>query len=254
MKFGVLQFPGSNCDQDCVHVIQYLLKEEAVYLWHKDPDLQGADVVVVPGGFSYGDYLRCGAIARFSPVMGEVKKFAAAGGLVLGVCNGFQILTEAGLLPGALLRNRSLKFVCREVFLRVENPNTPFTLQYHKGEVLRIPIAHGEGNYFAESGVLAELARNRQVVFKYVDAEGREVPDSNPNGAIENIAGICNAAGNVLGMMPHPERAAESILGSSDGLRLFQSVVYWLKVNRAVPSAAGAQASAKTADLKLAAV
>jgi len=243
MKFGILRFPGSNCDQDCFHTIQNVLKEEAVYLWHKDHDLQDSDVVIVPGGFSYGDYLRCGAIARFSPVMNEVKKFAAAGGLVLGVCNGFQILTEAGLLPGALLRNRSLKFVCREVFLRVENPATPFTLHYHTGEVLRIPIAHGEGNYFAEPDVLADLDRNRRIVFKYVDADGRETPESNPNGAIRNIAGICNEAGNVVGMMPHPERASESILGSADGLKMFQSAVYWLKVNRAAP------APVKTAEL-----
>ena len=237
MKFGILQFPGSNCDQDCFHAIRNILKEEAVYLWHKEPDLQGVDVVIVPGGFSYGDYLRCGAIARFSPVMNEVKKFAVAGGLVLGICNGFQILTEAGLLPGALLRNRSLKFICQEVHLRVEHPLTPFTLHYHKGEVIRIPIAHGEGNYFAEPDVLAELNKNRQIVFKYADAEGRETPEANPNGAIENIAGVCNKAGNVLGMMPHPERASESILGSADGLKMFQSAVYWLKVNRTAPVA-----------------
>jgi phosphoribosylformylglycinamidine synthase len=238
MKFGVLQFPGSNCDQDCLHTIQNVLKEEAVYLWHKDPDLQGADAVIVPGGFSYGDYLRCGAIARFSPVMSEVKKFAADGGLVLGVCNGFQILTEAGLLPGALLRNRSLQFVCKEVCLRVENPGTPFTLRYHTGEVLRIPIAHGEGNYFAEPDILAGLVRNRQIVFKYTAADGRETPEANPNGSICNIAGICNEASNVLGMMPHPERASESILGSEDGLKMFQSAVYWLKVNREATASA----------------
>lgn len=252
MKFGVLQFPGSNCDQDCFHVIRNVLKEDVVYLWHKEHDLQGADVVLVPGGFSYGDYLRCGAIARFSPVMNEVKKFAAAGGLVLGICNGFQILTEAGLLPGALLRNRSLRFICQEVCLRVEQPLTPFTLQYHTGEVIRIPIAHGEGNYFAEPDVLAELKKNRQIVFRYVDAEGRETPGSNPNGAIENIAGICNKAGNVLGMMPHPERASESILGSVDGLKMFKSAIYWLKVNRA--GQAPGTTPAKAAEMNLAAV
>jgi phosphoribosylformylglycinamidine synthase subunit PurQ / glutaminase len=232
MKFGVVQFPGSNCDQDCHRVIRDVLKEEAVYLWHKETSVNGCDAVILPGGFSYGDYLRCGAIARFAPILGAVKKFAKAGGPVLGICNGFQILTEAGLLPGALLRNRSLKFICREVCLRIEQPLTPFTSLYHQGEVVRIPIAHGEGSYFAEPAMMAELRKNRQIVFRYVDDLGRETESANPNGAIENVAGISNRAGNVLGMMPHPERASESILGSEDGLRLFQSMVRWLKVNR----------------------
>jgi len=232
MKFGVVQFPGSNCDQDCHHVIRDVLKEEAVYLWHKETKVGGCDAVILPGGFSYGDYLRCGAIARFAPILGAVKKFAQEGGLVLGICNGFQILTEAGLLPGALLKNRSLKFICREVCLRVEHPLTPFTGLYHQGEVIRIPIAHGEGCYFAEPALMAGLRKNRQIVFRYVDDLGRETDSANPNGAVENVAGISNRAGNVLGMMPHPERASESILGSEDGLRLFQSMIRWLKINR----------------------
>ena len=249
MRFGVVQFPGSNCDQDCLHVIRDVLKEDVVYLWHKDHDLQGCDLVILPGGFSYGDYLRCGAIARFAPMLDEIRKFSASGGLVLGICNGFQILTEAGLLPGALLRNRSLKFICREVHLRVEHPLTPFTLRYHKGEVIRIPIAHGEGNYFAEPGMITELQKNRQIVFRYCDPEGRDAPSANPNGSLENIAGICNKAGNVLGMMPHPERASELILGSEDGLRLFQSAVYWLKVNRGARSSGAVATSAPEATL-----
>jgi phosphoribosylformylglycinamidine synthase subunit PurQ / glutaminase len=229
MRFGVLQFPGSNCDQDCLRVIRHVMKEEALYLWHKDSDLQDVDCIIVPGGFSYGDYLRCGAIARFSPIMKEVKKFAADGGMVIGICNGFQILVEAGLLPGALLRNRSLKFRCETVYLRVENSDTAFTCKAKKGQVLRIPIAHGEGNYFAEPKTLAELKKNNQITFRYCDAEGNVSDEVNPNGAIENIAGIVNSAGNVLGMMPHPERASESVLGSEDGRIIFDSIIHSLK-------------------------
>ncbi len=225
MRFGILQFPGSNCDQDCIHVIRNVLGHEAVYLWHKETDLQGADCVIVPGGFSYGDYLRCGAIARFSPVMGAVKQFAAEGGLVLGICNGFQILLEAGLLPGAMQRNRSLRFRCETVHLRVEKTDSPFTCKAQKGQVLRIPIAHGEGNYFAEAKTLEELKRNHQVAFRYCDEKGAVTEDANPNGSLENIAGITNKAGNVLGMMPHPERASESMLGSEDGRVIFESIL-----------------------------
>jgi phosphoribosylformylglycinamidine synthase len=228
MRFGVLQFPGSNCDQDCIHVIRNVLGHDAFYLWHKSEDLQKADCVLVPGGFSYGDYLRCGAIARFAPIMREVKRFADAGGLVWGICNGFQILLEAGLLPGAMQRNRSLKFQCETVHLRVEENRVPFTTLTSKGQILRIPIAHGEGNYYADGEVLKELNRNHQVVFRYCDPEGGLTDSANPNGSLENIAGIINSNGNVLGMMPHPERASESILGSEDGRILFESVASWL--------------------------
>jgi phosphoribosylformylglycinamidine synthase subunit PurQ / glutaminase len=229
MRFGVLQFPGSNCDQDCLRVIRHVMKEEALYLWHKDSDLKGVDCIIVPGGFSYGDYLRCGAIARFSPIMKEVKKFAADGGMVIGICNGFQILVEAGLLPGALLRNRSLKFRCETVYLRVENSDTAFTCKAKKGQVLRIPIAHGEGNYFAEPKTWAELKKNNQIAFRYCDAKGNVNDEVNPNGAIENTAGVINSSGNVLGMMPHPERASESVLGSEDGRIIFDSIIHSLK-------------------------
>lgn len=229
MRFGVLQFPGSNCDQDCLRVIRHVMKEEALYLWHKDSDLQGVDCVMVPGGFSYGDYLRCGAIARFSPIMKAVKKFADEGGLVIGICNGFQILVEAGLLPGALLRNRSLKFRCETVYLCVERTDTPFTHKIKKGQILKIPIAHGEGNYFADSKTLTALKKNKQIAFRYCDAKGKVTEEANPNGAVENIAGVFNAEGNVLGMMPHPERASEGVLGSEDGRLIFESMVDSLK-------------------------
>ncbi len=224
MKFGVVTFPGSNCDYDCYKAVREQLGAEAVFLWHKEHDLRGVDAVFLPGGFSYGDYLRAGAIASQSPILREVKAFAADGGLVAGICNGFQILCEAGLLPGALIRNRSLKFRSRAVHLRVENVETPFTSEYEKGQLLQIPIAHGEGCYFAEEAVLDELERADQVVFRYVDADGREAEDANPNGSARNIAGIVNAAGNVLGMMPHPERAVEALLGSTDGLPMFRSM------------------------------
>jgi phosphoribosylformylglycinamidine synthase I len=220
MKFAVIVFPGSNCDHDAYHAAKHVLGAEAAFVWHKDTSLGGADVVVLPGGFAHGDYLRTGAIARFSPVMNEVKRFAAAGGPVLGICNGFQVLTEAGLLPGALLRNRSVRFHCEHVFVKVEQTDTPFTLLARKGQVLRIPIAHGEGNYYAEPDVIARIEKNRQVIFRYATASGDVTPEANPNGALNNIAGHCNAARNVVGLMPHPERACELAVGSADGLVL----------------------------------
>jgi phosphoribosylformylglycinamidine synthase I len=220
----VVTFPGSNCDYDCYKAVREQLGAEAVFLWHKEHDLQGVDAVFLPGGFSYGDYLRAGAIASQSPIMREVKAFAEGGGLVAGICNGFQILCEAGLLPGALIRNRSLKFRSRAVHLKVENVETPFTSEYERGRVLEIPIAHGEGCYFAEEAVLNELEAGGRVVFRYAEPDGRLTEAANPNGSARNIAGIVNAAGNVLGMMPHPERAVEALLGSTDGLPLFRSM------------------------------
>ena len=216
MKFGVVVFPGSNCDHDCYHVLKDVLKKDVELIWHKDSDVSKFDCIVVPGGFSYGDYLRTGAIARFSPVMEAVTKHAEKGKLVIGICNGFQILLEAGLLPGAMLRNQSLQFVCKFVTLSVENTDSPFTKKAKKGELLRIPVAHGEGNYFADEATIAELNKNGQVLLRYVD---------NPNGSLENIAGICNKKRNVFGLMPHPERASEAALGSVDGLRIFDSIL-----------------------------
>ncbi|HEX8691807.1 MAG TPA: phosphoribosylformylglycinamidine synthase subunit PurQ [Longimicrobium sp.] len=224
MRFGVVTFPGSNCDYDCYKAVRDGLGAEAVFLWHKEHDLQGVDAVFLPGGFSYGDYLRAGAIAALSPIMREVKAFAEGGGPVVGICNGFQILCESGLLPGALIRNRSLKFRSRPVHLLVERADTLFTAEYRVGDVLKVPIAHGEGRYFAEPDVLDELEANGQVVFRYCDAEGLVSPIANPNGSARSIAGIVSAAGNVLGMMPHPERAVEPVLGSTDGLGLFRSL------------------------------
>jgi phosphoribosylformylglycinamidine synthase len=224
MRFGVVTFPGSNCDYDCYKAIQEGLGAEAVFIWHKEHDLHGVDAVFLPGGFSYGDYLRAGAIAAHSPIMREVKAFAAGGGPVAGICNGFQILCEAGMLPGGLMRNRTLKFRSRPVHLLVERAGTAFTSEYGVGDVLRIPIAHGEGCYFAEPAVLDELEAEGQVVFRYCDGEGLVSPAANPNGSARNIAGIINAAGNVLGMMPHPERAIEPLLGSTDGLGFFRSL------------------------------
>lgn len=229
MKFGVVVFPGSNCDYDTFHALRNVMGQETVFLWHKDHRLQGVDCVVLPGGFSYGDYLRSGAIARFSPIMTEVKKFAAAGGLVLGICNGFQILLEAGLLPGAMLRNKNLKFLCQHVYIRVENSRTAFSQAARKGQVLRIPIAHFDGNYYAPPELLAELERNRQVVFRYCDEKGKLSEEANVNGSINSIAGLINRQGNVLGMMPHPERASEKILGSQDGKIVFQSMINYLE-------------------------
>lgn len=225
MKFGVITFPGSNCDYDAYHVVTEILGEEAVYLWHKDHDLQGAEVVILPGGFSYGDYLRAGAIARFSPIMQEVAAHAKAGGPVIGICNGFQIACEAGLLPGALMRNANLQFISAQVRVRVENSNTLFTNLYQTGEVLRIPVAHGEGRYVASAGVLDDLENDGRVIFRYADANGQPTADANPNGSEHNIAGIINEGGNVLGLMPHPERACSASLGSSDGARLFESIL-----------------------------
>jgi phosphoribosylformylglycinamidine synthase subunit PurQ / glutaminase len=225
MKFAVVVFPGSNCDHDAYHVAKDVLGADAAFVWHKDTTLAGADVVVLPGGFAHGDYLRTGAIARFSPVMQEVKKFAATGGPVIGICNGFQVLTEAGLLPGAMLRNRSLQYQCEHVYVKVEQTDTPFTLACRPGQVLRIPIAHGEGNYYAEPDAIERLEKNRQVIFRYTDAAGVATENANPNGSLNNIAGLCNEARNVVGLMPHPERACELGLGSADGLILFESVV-----------------------------
>ncbi|HEU5450361.1 MAG TPA: phosphoribosylformylglycinamidine synthase subunit PurQ [Terriglobales bacterium] len=225
MKFGVIQFPDSNCDQDPYWVIGQVAKQPVTYLWHESQDLQNCDVIIVPGGFSYGDYLRCGAIARYSPVMQAVSKFAAGGGLVLGICNGFQILCEAQLLPGALIRNAGLKYVCKAVHVRVDNADTPFTSACRKGEVLEIPIGHMDGNYVCDDATLAQLQRANRIVFRYCTAAGDVTSAANPNGSLENIAGICNEGGNVVGMMPHPERAAEPDMGGTDGLRLFESVL-----------------------------
>ncbi len=225
MKFGIVTFPGSNCDYDAFHAITEILGEEAMYLWHKDHDLRGADVIILPGGFSYGDYLRAGAIARFSPIMQEVAAHAKAGGPVLGVCNGFQIACEAGLLPGALMRNANLQFVSAEVRLRVENSDTLFTSLYEPGEILRIPVAHGDGRYVAAQDVLDDLEADGRVIFRYADASGTISADANPNGSERNIAGIISEGGNVLGLMPHPERACSPLLGSSDGVRLFESIL-----------------------------
>jgi phosphoribosylformylglycinamidine synthase subunit PurQ / glutaminase len=225
MKFSVIVFPGSNCDHDAYHAAKHVLGQDADFVWHKETDLKGADCVVLPGGFSHGDYLRTGAIARFSPVMNTVKAFAAAGGPVLGICNGFQILLEAGMLPGAMLRNRGLKFRCEHVHIRVEETDTPFTFACLPQQVLRIPIAHGEGNYFAMPEDLRRLDQNRQIVFRYVGADGIVTDEANPNGSIDAIAGICNRGRNVVGLMPHPERACETALGSADGLVIFESVV-----------------------------
>ena len=225
MKFGIVVFPGSNCDEDAFHAAKEVFGQEAEYLWHKDADLKGADVVILPGGFAHGDYLRTGAIARFSPIMKAVEAFAARGGLVFGICNGFQVLTEAGLLPGALMRNAGLKYICRDVFLRTERQDTPYTARIRQGTVLKIPIGHGEGCYYAPEEVLKELEEKRQVVFRYCDADGQVTAASNPNGSLRAIAGVCNARGNVLGMMPHPDRCAEEVLGNAQGRRIFDSIV-----------------------------
>jgi phosphoribosylformylglycinamidine synthase I len=225
MKFGVVVFPGSNCDHDAFHAISGVMEKPVEFIWHQSENLTGFDAVILPGGFSYGDYLRTGAIARFSPVMRAIARFAQSGGLVLGICNGFQILCEAGLLPGALMRNVGLRFVCRHVHLRVETTATPFTCAGHAGQVLRIPIAHADGNYVCDDATLADLRRGDQIVFRYCSPDGALDPAANPNGARDFIAGICNRQRNVLGMMPHPERALESALGSTDGLVVFRSLV-----------------------------
>lgn len=237
MKFGVVQFPGSNCDDDACHAIGSVIGQPVELIWHQSHDVNGFDAIIVPGGFAFGDYLRTGAIARFSPVMNAVGRFARSGGLVLGICNGFQILLEAGLLPGAMMRNKRLRFLCRQVHIRVENTDTPFTCSATRGQVLQVPIAHMEGNYFCDAATLAGLERNDQVIFRYVHADGSDAGDrargispeddrnANPNGALAGIAGICNRERNVLGMMPHPERAVEAPLGSADGLVVFRSMV-----------------------------
>lgn len=224
MKFGVVIFPGSNCDHDAYHVISKVIGQPVDFIWHKNTDVDSFDAIILPGGFSYGDYLRTGAIARFSPVMNSIKEFANDGGLVIGICNGFQILCEAGLLPGALLRNRSLKYVCEHINLRVEQTNTPFTTDCNANQILSVPIAHGEGNYFCDPATLAELEGEGRVIFRYCDASGNVTDAANPNGSLNGIAGICNRERNVLGMMPHPERASESALGSNDGRVIFRSM------------------------------
>ena len=225
MKVAVVVFPGSNCDHDAYHAAKDVLGQDAEYIWHKDTDLKGADVVILPGGFAHGDYLRTGAMARFSPIMQAIRAFAGTGGPVVGICNGFQILLEAGLLPGAMLRNRSLKYQCEYVHVRVEQTDTPFTRGALVGQVLRIPIGHGEGNYFAPPEMLTAIEANRQVVLRYTDPDGRVGDAWNPNGSVNGIAGVCNERRNVVGMMPHPERACEALLGGTDGLVILQSIL-----------------------------
>jgi phosphoribosylformylglycinamidine synthase len=242
MKFGVVQFPGSNCDADAFHALSAIVRQPVEFIWHQSEDLAGCDVVILPGGFAFGDYLRTGAIARFSPVMKAVERFARGGGLVLGICNGFQILLEAGLLPGAMMRNQGLRFLCRQVHIRVEASDTPFTSAGKRGQVLEIPIAHMEGNYFCEAAELAELERHNQIIFRYVRADGVGVDardrEANPNGSLHAIAGICNRERNVLGLMPHPERAVELGLGSADGMVIFHSLVAGLAADASAPQRA----------------
>ena len=233
MKFAVIQFPGSNCDQDCIAAINGIKGLQADYVWHKQTSLRDYDAIVLPGGFAYGDYLRCGAIARFSPIMKAVISDARAGKLVLGTCNGFQVLCEAGLLPGALVRNRSLRFVCDMVALRVEVPDSAFTHGCPEGTLFRMPVAHGEGCYFADEKTLRDLNENQRVIMRYADNRGRVVPEANPNGSIENIAGICNRDGNVFGLMPHPDRASDERIGSADGVKIFQSMMQTIEAAHA---------------------
>jgi phosphoribosylformylglycinamidine synthase I len=237
MKFAVVVFPGSNCDHDAYHATKHVLGQDAAFVWHKETDLNDADAVILPGGFAHGDYLRTGAIARFSPIMPSVVEFARRGGPVLGICNGFQILLEAGLLPGAMLRNRDLKYRCEHIIVRVEQTDTPFTLQASRGQRLRLPIAHGEGNYYADAAVLQQLEAEHRVIFRYCDERGEATDAANPNGSVNNIAGICSEARNVVGLMPHPERACEGPLGSADGLVMLESVVTALSREGAVRGA-----------------
>jgi phosphoribosylformylglycinamidine synthase len=225
MKFGVVIFPGSNCDEDIIYVLEKVLGQQVVRLWHKDHDLQGAEFIVLPGGFSFGDYLRSGAIARFSPIMQEVIQFAAKGGYVMGICNGFQILAEAGLVPGALLHNKTRKFICKNIFLKAQTTNSLVTAQVNPEQALKIPVAHGEGNYFADEETLKSLYDNDQILFKYCDESGNVTEEANYNGSLDNIAGVCNISRNVFGMMPHPERAADTLLGNEDGLAIFESIL-----------------------------
>lgn len=225
MRFGIIVFPGSNCDHDCYHVLRHVLRQDVRFIWHRERDISGCEAIVLPGGFSYGDYLRTGAIARFSPVMEEVIPFATRGGLVVGICNGFQILCEAGLLPGALMRNAHLRFSSRQIFLRVENSDTRFTRKYSALDILKMPVAHGDGNFVADTETLDELETSNRVLFRYCTSTGETTLEASPNGAARNIAGIMNATGNVMGLMPHPERASEAILGSVDGMRLFESII-----------------------------
>ena len=225
MKFGIVVLPGSNCDHDCYHAVKHVMGQEAEYIWHKATELKSFDCIVFPGGFSYGDYLRTGAIAKFSPVLKEIKKFADKGGLVLGICNGFQILCETGLLPGVLMRNSGLKFICKSVTLRIENVNTPFTTLYSEGQLLDIPVAHADGNYFADNETLKSMSGNGQIVLRYSTKDGDINSEANPNGSVGNIAGITNEKKNVFGLMPHPERVMESSLGGVDGYALFESIV-----------------------------
>jgi len=227
LKFGVVIFPGSNCDHDTLYALKDVLQQETIFLWHKEHNLKNVDCVILPGGFSYGDYLRSGSIAAFSPLMQEVKEFALKGGLVLGICNGFQVLLELKLLPGAMLRNKNLKFLCQFVHLRVENETTPFTSRAKKGQVLRIPIAHYDGNFFSPPDTIQEIKTNSQIVLRYSDDQGHLSEDANVNGSLESIAGLINKAGNVMGLMPHPERASEALLGSEDGRIIFESMIKW---------------------------
>jgi len=224
MKFGVIVFPGSNCDHDSYYAVNTVAGQPVTFLWHESSDLQGCDAVVVPGGFAYGDYLRTGAIAKFAPIMQSLAKFASKGGLVIGICNGFQILCEAGLLPGALMRNGGLKYICKQVHLRVESTYTPFTHNMKKGDILQIPIGHMEGNYYCDADTLSLLKRDNRIIFRYSTPDGKISEKANPNGSLDNIAGICNEGRNVLGMMPHPDRSSESMLGSADGLRIFAAM------------------------------
>lgn len=229
MKFGIVVFPGSNCDHDCYYVSKKVLNLGSEFIWHKETDLKDSDCIIIPGGFSYGDYLRCGAIAKDAPVMRKVKEFASNGGLVIGICNGFQILLEAKMLPGVMLKNKKLKFICEYVHIRLENNSLPFTMLGIEGNAYKIPIAHMEGNYYVDPKTLEELEANKQVIFRYCDESGKTDEASNPNGSLNNIAGICNSEGNVLGMMPHPERCSENELGSSDGRMVFDSIIHYLK-------------------------
>lgn len=232
MNFGIIVFPGSNCDRDCAHVISEVMGQTAHFIWHQETSVKGMDAIILPGGFSYGDYLRTGAIARFSPIMDAIVEFAGRGGMVLGICNGFQMLLELGLLPGAMLRNRDLSFICEDRYIRVENADTPFTNQCKPGQILRLPIAHAEGNYYTNPVTLSSLQANAQIVFRYCDRDGKVTSQANPNGSLANIAGIRNAAGNVLGLMPHPERGAEHLLNNEDGVCLFRSMISALEKHK----------------------